>query len=168
MAGIDKNVVDKLKLTESNVNVSLKSMKDGLNHTISNFNMQIKDVLADNRMMTERVKIVIANWEETNQTVSKMHTDLLNEIQNQVNSAKTTVTTRIDNLIKHNLTIPGVIEDPEGKTDGKSEHKTLKDFILASLAHRESQDSIITVSYQQSHIFIENKSHFNRLQQCAW
>ena len=59
MTGLDKTINDRLKAVENNVNVSIKNMKEGMNRTISSFEMQIKDVLADNRLNSEKVRKII-------------------------------------------------------------------------------------------------------------
>jgi hypothetical protein len=56
------------------------------------------------------------------------------------------LTRRIDNLIDLNLTIPGVIDDPEGLISGtKVKSSTLKNYILERIQLGKTTNRSITV-----------------------
>ena len=132
LTSIDKTVNDKLQKTENNVNTLLKSIKDSLNRTISSFTMQIKDVLADNRLNTEKVKQIITECEETKELLTKTKFDLIKQINDKNYETGNRLAKRIDRIVEDNLYVPGVIEDPEGdkNNDGECDKRTLKDYVI--------------------------------------
>lgn len=147
LAGLEKQVGDKVKSIESNVSTSMKNIKDGLNRTISSFDMQIKDVLADNRMMSDKVRYVSAESEKTTESLGKTQQYLLDKVKESKDEVSQTLNKRIDNIVENNLTIPGIVDDPEGKQDASTpQHKTLKDYILNDIEQKEMFASDVKVS----------------------
>jgi len=147
LAALEKLIEDKLKAWENNVNLSLKNMKDALNRTISSFEMQIKDVLADNRVMSEKVKNIAITNDETTKTVAKMHTDLIDEIKSNKIDLNNTISSRIEKIVANNLMIPGLIDDPECWKKDIQNFRTLKDYILNDVSKKSNLDESIKVNY---------------------
>ena len=143
---IEKTTNDRLKLTEVTSNNSMINMKESLNKTISSFNMQIKDVLGDNRVMADRVRQVIADSELTTETVNNIKSELMGEIRTQTGDSEFKLNKRISNLIEQNLTIPGILDDPEGTNGEIESNRTLKDYILNEIEAKQTTNESITVS----------------------
>jgi hypothetical protein len=75
------------------------------------------------------------NSKEINKTIVYATEDIDNKL-----------TRRIDNLIDLNLTIPGVIDDPEGLISGtKVKSSTLKNYILERIQLGKTTNRSITV-----------------------
>lgn len=147
LAALEKQFGDKLKTVESTINGSIKNIKEGLNRTISSFELQIKDVTADNRVISEKMRVVEADCQSTKDHVQQSKEELLGVLHLSTNQLDSKITTRIDNIVNNNLKIPSVVEDPEQTNpEHTGRYGTLKDFLIQNIADKKTTENVIFVS----------------------
>jgi hypothetical protein len=147
LTALEKQFGDKLKTVESTINGSIKNIKEGLNRTITSFDLQIKEVTADNRVISERMRVVEADCLATKKQVHQSKEEVLENLNLTTNQLDSKITTRIDKIVNNNLKIPGIIEDPEQTNpDYTGKSATLRDFLLQNIADKKTTENVIFVS----------------------